>query len=79
MRQSDATRLRRAERDLLDAEAALERVCGYEPTSLTSREDIRAMRESAENRVYRLRARVAIRRDAFKPSMRRIPRDSPEQ
>lgn len=62
--QSPATRLRRAERDLSDAEWHLERVLGFTPGLWTSAEEIAEMRRSAERRVYSLRSRVAIRRDA---------------
>lgn len=62
--QSPTTRLRRAERDLGDAEWHLDRVRGFKPGFWTSAEEVAEMRRSAERRVYQLRCRVAVRRDA---------------
>ena len=68
MRQSEATRLRRAERDLARAEERLERLTAglardRELHGFTLESD-RDEWSAAESRVHRLRARVSIRREA---------------
>lgn len=64
MMQSTTTRLRRAERDLARAEASLDRIRRYEPSLITDASEIAEMRDKAEGRVYRPRARVSVRREA---------------
>jgi hypothetical protein len=57
----EQARLKRAESDLRKAEANLERVRRYKPGIATSERELREMRRKAEDRVARLRARVAAR------------------